>query len=247
MLGRHLPFLVRVLYEMFFFFLCMFCCLLIYLNVYLCYLYVIGPESDGGILPRSLNVIFNSIEGRIYSQNNIKPLRCVDFTRLTKEQQDEDATNKRNLLRRFKDVILFLFFLHEYNILTYHFLVQRSTLLILTSWLFFDVYQNDSQKTLSSSSCSSFESKHFTLFYDFLPAFETVFEHCVSKCELALYIDFFFQAPLLVTQMGTVSVWMRPLMSNSQCGSPFVKSTMKASMICLILFQMGLTEGAFCG
>lgn len=83
----------------------------------------LGPESDGGILPRSLNVIFNSIEGRIYSQNNIKPLRCVDFTRLTKEQQDEDATNKRNLLRRFKD--------------------------------------NDSQKTLSSmssSSCSSFES-----------------------------------------------------------------------------------------
>ncbi|XP_051770957.1 kinesin-like protein KIF20B isoform X4 [Ctenopharyngodon idella] len=63
----------------------------------------LGPESDGGILPRSLNVIFNSIEGRIYSQNNIKPHRCVDFMRLTKEQQDEEATNKRNLLRRFKD------------------------------------------------------------------------------------------------------------------------------------------------
>ncbi|XP_067285530.1 kinesin-like protein KIF20B [Pseudorasbora parva] len=62
----------------------------------------LGPESDG-ILPRSLNVIFNSIDGRIYSQNNIKPHRCVDFTRLTKEQQDEEATNKRNLLRRFKD------------------------------------------------------------------------------------------------------------------------------------------------
>ncbi|XP_073722890.1 kinesin-like protein KIF20B isoform X3 [Misgurnus anguillicaudatus] len=63
----------------------------------------LGPESDGGILPRSLNVIFNSIDGRIYSQNNIKPHRCVDFTRLTKEQQDEEATNKRNLLRRCKD------------------------------------------------------------------------------------------------------------------------------------------------
>ncbi|KAI7797150.1 kinesin-like protein KIF20B isoform X2 [Triplophysa rosa] len=63
----------------------------------------LGPESDGGILPRSLNLIFNSIEGRIYSENNIKPHRCVDFTRLTKEQQDDEATNKRNLLRRFKD------------------------------------------------------------------------------------------------------------------------------------------------
>ncbi|KAL1264226.1 hypothetical protein QQF64_004581 [Cirrhinus molitorella] len=83
----------------------------------------LGPDSDGGILPRSLHVIFNSIEGRIYSQNNIKPHRCVDFTRLTKEQQDEEATNKRNLLRRLKDI--------------------------------------DPQKTLSSmssSSCSSFES-----------------------------------------------------------------------------------------
>ncbi|KTF75741.1 hypothetical protein cypCar_00037272 [Cyprinus carpio] len=82
-----------------------------------------GPDSDGGILPRSLNVIFNSIEGRNYSQNNIKPHRCVDFIRLTKEQQDEEVTNKRNLLRRFKDI--------------------------------------DPQKTLSSmssSSCSSFES-----------------------------------------------------------------------------------------
>ncbi|XP_058649058.1 kinesin-like protein KIF20B isoform X1 [Onychostoma macrolepis] len=82
-----------------------------------------GPDSDSGILPRSLNVIFNSIEGRNYSQNNIKPHRCVDFIRLTKEQQDEEATNKRNFLRRFKDI--------------------------------------DPQKTLSSmssSSCSSFES-----------------------------------------------------------------------------------------
>ncbi|XP_016126109.1 kinesin-like protein KIF20B [Sinocyclocheilus grahami] len=81
-----------------------------------------GPDSDGGVLPRSLNVIFNSIEGRNYSQNNIKPHRCVDFIRLTKEQQDEEATNKRNLLRRFKDI-------------------DQKTL-----------------SSMSSSSCSSFES-----------------------------------------------------------------------------------------
>uniref|UniRef100_A0A9J8BBI0 Kinesin family member 20Bb n=1 Tax=Cyprinus carpio carpio TaxID=630221 RepID=A0A9J8BBI0_CYPCA len=86
----------------------------------------LGPDSDCGILPRSLNVIFKSIEGRIYSQNSIKPHRCVDFIKLTKEQQDDEATNKRNLLRRFKDI--------------------------------------DPQKTLSSmssSSCSLFESSTF--------------------------------------------------------------------------------------
>ncbi|XP_064806882.1 kinesin-like protein KIF20B isoform X1 [Oncorhynchus masou masou] len=63
----------------------------------------LGPESDGGILPRSLNVIFNSIEGRVYAQNNIKPHRCRDFTRLTKDQQDEESTNKRNLMRLSKE------------------------------------------------------------------------------------------------------------------------------------------------
>ncbi|XP_034165332.2 kinesin-like protein KIF20B isoform X1 [Pangasianodon hypophthalmus] len=63
----------------------------------------LGPESDGGILPRSLNVIFNSIVGRVYTQNNIKPHRCVDFTRLTKDQQEEEAKIKKSLLRRLKE------------------------------------------------------------------------------------------------------------------------------------------------
>ncbi|XP_014013775.1 kinesin-like protein KIF20B isoform X2 [Salmo salar] len=63
----------------------------------------LGPESDGGILPRSLNVIFNSIEGRVYTRNDVKPHRCRDFTRLTKFQQDEETTNKLNLLRLSKE------------------------------------------------------------------------------------------------------------------------------------------------
>ncbi|XP_060716760.1 kinesin-like protein KIF20A isoform X1 [Tachysurus vachellii] len=63
----------------------------------------LGPESDGGIVPRSLNVIFNSIVGRVYTQNNIKPHRCVEFTRPTKEKQEEDTMIKKNLLRRFKE------------------------------------------------------------------------------------------------------------------------------------------------
>ncbi|XP_063077606.1 kinesin-like protein KIF20B [Engraulis encrasicolus] len=63
----------------------------------------LGPESDGGIVPRSLRVIFQSIEGRIYTQNNIKPHRCMDFTRLTKLQQDEESTSKRSLLKRLKE------------------------------------------------------------------------------------------------------------------------------------------------
>ncbi|XP_031655517.1 kinesin-like protein KIF20B isoform X3 [Oncorhynchus kisutch] len=63
----------------------------------------LGPEANGGILPRSLNVIFNSIEGRVYDQMTIKPQRCREFIRLTKDQQSEEATNKRNLFRLLKE------------------------------------------------------------------------------------------------------------------------------------------------
>ncbi|XP_046888742.1 kinesin-like protein KIF20B isoform X2 [Hypomesus transpacificus] len=63
----------------------------------------LGPESDGGLLPRSLNVIFGSIEGHVFTQNHIKPHRCRDFTRLTKDQQEEEVTSKRNLFRLLKE------------------------------------------------------------------------------------------------------------------------------------------------
>ncbi|KAJ8365670.1 hypothetical protein SKAU_G00145010 [Synaphobranchus kaupii] len=63
----------------------------------------LGSEADSGILPRSLDVIFNSIDDRIYKQMNIKPHRCREYTRLTKDQQDEEITNKRNIMRLSKE------------------------------------------------------------------------------------------------------------------------------------------------
>ncbi|XP_073683144.1 kinesin-like protein KIF20B [Garra rufa] len=63
----------------------------------------LGPDSDQGILPRSLNMIFSSLDGRIFTQMCLKPQRCRDFIRLTKEQQNEEAVGKRNLLKLFKE------------------------------------------------------------------------------------------------------------------------------------------------
>ncbi|KPP76650.1 hypothetical protein Z043_103989, partial [Scleropages formosus] len=63
----------------------------------------LGPDGNGGILPRSLNVIFKSIEDHVYTQMNIKPHRCRDFIKLTKDQQDEEVANKRNIMRLFKE------------------------------------------------------------------------------------------------------------------------------------------------
>ncbi|XP_020557651.1 kinesin-like protein KIF20B isoform X1 [Oryzias latipes] len=63
----------------------------------------LGPEHDSGLLPRSLSVIFNSIEDRLYSRHDLKPQRCKDFSRLTAEQQAAESSSKRSLLRLFKE------------------------------------------------------------------------------------------------------------------------------------------------
>ncbi|XP_061088732.1 kinesin-like protein KIF20B [Conger conger] len=63
----------------------------------------LGSESESGVLPRSLDIIFNSIDDRIYKQMNIKPHRCREYIRLTKDQQDEEVTNKRNIMRLSKE------------------------------------------------------------------------------------------------------------------------------------------------
>lgn len=67
---------------------------------------VSGPDHDSGLLPRSLSVIFNSIDGRLYSRNDLKPQRCRDYSRLTPDQQAAEVSSKKNLLRPFKEVRL---------------------------------------------------------------------------------------------------------------------------------------------
>ncbi|XP_051795633.1 kinesin-like protein KIF20B isoform X3 [Acanthochromis polyacanthus] len=63
----------------------------------------LGPDHDSGLLPRSLSVIFNSIEGRQYGRCDLKPQRCRDFSRLTADQQAAESSSKRNLLRLLKE------------------------------------------------------------------------------------------------------------------------------------------------
>uniref|UniRef100_A0A8C7YW55 Kinesin family member 20Ba n=1 Tax=Oryzias sinensis TaxID=183150 RepID=A0A8C7YW55_9TELE len=60
----------------------------------------LGPDADAGILPRSLDVIFNSMEGQVFCGMSIKPHRCREFTRLSREQQAEEELFKRNLFRQ---------------------------------------------------------------------------------------------------------------------------------------------------
>ncbi|CAL1599496.1 unnamed protein product [Knipowitschia caucasica] len=63
----------------------------------------LGPDHDSGLLPRSLAVLFNSIESRMYSRCDLKPHRCRDFTRLTPDQQAHESATKRTLMKLFKE------------------------------------------------------------------------------------------------------------------------------------------------
>ncbi|KAM9336984.1 kinesin-like protein KIF20B [Symphorus nematophorus] len=63
----------------------------------------LGPDHDSGLLPRSLSVIFNSIDGRLYGRNDLKPQRCRDVSRLTTDQQAAESSSKKNLMRLLKE------------------------------------------------------------------------------------------------------------------------------------------------
>jgi len=56
-----------------------------------------GIPRDGGILPRSLDVLFNSIEGKHYTKMNLKPRFCTDVVRLSDEEEHKES-NYRNAL-----------------------------------------------------------------------------------------------------------------------------------------------------
>ncbi|KAL9968581.1 hypothetical protein ACROYT_G020690 [Oculina patagonica] len=57
-----------------------------------------GTPKDGGVLPRSLDVLFNSIEGKHYNRMNLKPRFCTDVTRLTDDEEHRENEYKNALL-----------------------------------------------------------------------------------------------------------------------------------------------------
>ncbi|XP_058840978.1 kinesin-like protein KIF20B isoform X2 [Acipenser ruthenus] len=64
----------------------------------------LGPGNDMGILPRSLNMLFKSIDDKLYENMDLKPQRCREHIGLTKEQQSEEIANKNAILRLIKEV-----------------------------------------------------------------------------------------------------------------------------------------------
>lgn len=68
-----------------------------------------GTPKDGGILPRSLDVLFNSIEGKHYTKMNLKPRFCTDVIRLTEDEEQRENSYKNALISSLdKDVSLWV-------------------------------------------------------------------------------------------------------------------------------------------
>ncbi|XP_036903211.1 kinesin-like protein KIF20B isoform X3 [Sturnira hondurensis] len=65
-----------------------------------------GTEENIGILPRTLNVLFGSLQGRLYTKMNLKPHRSREYIRLSPDQEKEEIASKSALLRQVKEVAM---------------------------------------------------------------------------------------------------------------------------------------------
>ncbi|XP_074691039.1 kinesin-like protein KIF20B [Strix aluco] len=63
-----------------------------------------GTEDDIGILPRTMDMLFKSIQGRLYTAMDFKPHQCRDYIRLTRDQVKEETAIKNSILRLTKEV-----------------------------------------------------------------------------------------------------------------------------------------------
>lgn len=54
-----------------------------------------GTPKDGGILPRALDVVFNSISKKLYTRPNLKPKHHQDVVSLTQEEEEAEELLRR--------------------------------------------------------------------------------------------------------------------------------------------------------
>ncbi|NXQ44975.1 KI20A protein, partial [Catharus fuscescens] len=90
-----------------------------------------GTSKDLGILPRSLDVIFNHIRGRHYLKMNFKPYLSSDVKKLEDEQVKQEEALKAALLASLKEVsdqmlLKAMVYVHSYSHLFLYFLLNIS-------------------------------------------------------------------------------------------------------------------------
>ncbi|NXN29625.1 KI20B protein, partial [Nycticryphes semicollaris] len=126
-----------------------------------------GTEDDGGILPRTMDMLFKSIEGKLYTAMDLKPLRCRDYIKLTKDQVREETAIKNSILRLTKEVDISFHLLTSLNEI--HFTGPILTCNIL--------YLADTEELLKDSGQSSPTVKNYVKFSVWVSFFE-IYNEC---------------------------------------------------------------------
>ncbi|XP_068955295.1 kinesin-like protein KIF20B isoform X2 [Petaurus breviceps papuanus] len=65
-----------------------------------------GTEENTGILPRTMNMLFHTVQDKLYQKMDLKPHRCRDYLRLSSDQVKEEVAIKNALLHQIKEVAI---------------------------------------------------------------------------------------------------------------------------------------------
>ena len=71
---------------------------------------MIGVPKDAGILPRSLNVIFNSIQGRQLEEPRARPSLFCDTVNLSAKGKENEKQIKEDVLKLAAAQVIFYWF-----------------------------------------------------------------------------------------------------------------------------------------
>ncbi|XP_009464812.1 PREDICTED: kinesin-like protein KIF20B [Nipponia nippon] len=124
-----------------------------------------GTEDDVGILPRTMDMLFKSIQGKLYTAMDLKPHRCRDYIKLTKDQVREETAIKNSILRLTKEI-------------NFHLLILLNDINFTTPILTCNIlYLADLEELLKDSEESSTTVKNYMKFSVWVSFFE-IYNEC---------------------------------------------------------------------
>ncbi|NXE63511.1 KI20A protein, partial [Calcarius ornatus] len=136
-----------------------------------------GTSKDLGILPRSLDVIFNHIRGRHYLKMNFKPYLSNDVKKLEDEQVKQEEALKTAILASLKEVsdqmlLKAILYLHSYSHLLLYFLLNVS-FCSEKNFVPLDIHKTNMQQRTQASVWISFCEIYNEYVYDLLSILST--------------------------------------------------------------------------
>ncbi|NXQ21492.1 KI20A protein, partial [Peucedramus taeniatus] len=135
-----------------------------------------GTSKDLGILPRSLDVIFNHIRGRHYLKMNFKPYLSNDVKKLEDEQVKQEEALKTSILASLKEVsdqMPLKSVLEVFTVATLLFLLSSNFCFYEKNFVPLDIYKTNMHQRTQASVWISFCEIYNEYVYDLLNILST--------------------------------------------------------------------------